>query len=103
MSHGSEPQTIIQLPFSAALGEYLERVQNLGAMEGENGAVELNPTLMPILEAMHHILAGGEVEVRVLRGGQQDIFRELQQRAVQATRETNALNQAAGSVVATAV
>jgi hypothetical protein len=103
MSHGSEPQRIIQLPFSAALGEYLERVQNLGAMEGQNGAVELNPTLMPILEAMHHILAGGEVEVRVLRGGQQDIFRELQQRAVQATRETNALNQAAGTVVATAV
>jgi hypothetical protein len=43
------------------------------------------------------------VEVRIVRNGQQDIFQELEQRAAQATHETNTLNQPAGKVVVTAV
>jgi hypothetical protein len=103
MSQDSEPKRIIQLPFAAALGEYLERVRELGAMEGHNGSVELNPTLQPVLDALHHVLAGGEVEVRFVRNGQADIFKELQQRAARAIVETNALNQASGTRVVTAV
>jgi hypothetical protein len=103
MNNGGEQQDIIQLSFSSALGEYLERVRELGAMEGPDGAVDISPTLRPVLEAMHHLLAGGEVEVRIVRGGQQDIFQDLQQRAVQATTETNAINQVTGKVVVTAV
>ncbi len=95
--------SLIQLSFASALGEYLKRVQDLGAVEGQHGAVELNPTLQPVLEALHHVLSGGEVEVRVVRGGQPDIFLELQQRAAKATEETNALNQPAGTYVVTAV
>lgn len=102
MSNDSDGQ-IIQLSFASALGGYLERVRELGAVEGTDGAVEINPTLQPILAAMHHVLAGGEVEVHVVRGGQADIFQELQQRAVHATQETNALNQPPGQVVVTAV
>jgi hypothetical protein len=103
MNNGGEQQGIIQLSFSSALGEYLERVRELGAMEGPEGAIDISPTLRPVLEAMHHLLAGGEVEVRIVRGGQQDIFQDLQQRAVQATTETNAINQVTGKVVVTAV
>jgi hypothetical protein len=103
MSNDSEDPGIVQLSFSAALGEYLERVRELGAVEGLQGAVEINPTLQPVLEALHHVLAGGEVEVRIVRDGQQQIFEELQQRALQATQETNAINQAPGTVVVTAV
>lgn len=103
MDSGSEQQGIVQLLLSSALGEYLERVRELGAMEGPEGAVELSPTLRPVIEAMHHVLAGGEVEVHIVRGGQKDIFQELQQRAVRATTETNTLNQEQGKVVVTAV
>ncbi|MFL5347792.1 MAG: hypothetical protein ACJ8AT_23635 [Hyalangium sp.] len=103
MNTGSEDPNVIQLSFSAALAQYLERVRELGAVEGLQGAIQINPTLMPVLNAMHHVLAGGEVEVRILRGGQQEIVQELQQRAVQATQEANAINQPPGGVVVTAV
>lgn len=94
---------LMPLAFSSAFGEYLKRVQDLGAVEGQHGAAELNPTLQPVLEALHHVLSGGEVEVRVVRGGQPDIFQELQERAAKATEETNAINQPAGTLILTAV
>lgn len=103
MSQDSAARRIIQLSFSAALGEYLERIRDLGAMEGHPGAVELNPTLRPVVEALHHVLAGGEVEVRVVRAGQPDIVRELEQRATRATEETNALNAQSETPVVTAI
>ncbi|MBZ4417468.1 hypothetical protein K8638_13295 [Myxococcus sp. RHST-1-4] len=65
-------------------------------MEGTVGALVLNPAIQPVLEALHHVLAGGEVEVRVVRAGNPDIVEELGRRAAQATQEANALNQAAG-------
>jgi hypothetical protein len=103
MNNGGQDPGIIQLSLSASLGQYLQRVRELGAVEGLQGAVQLNPTLKPVIEALHHVLAGGEVEVRILRGGQQEIFQELEQRAIQATQETNLLNQPPGTVVVTAV
>jgi hypothetical protein len=103
MSQDSDSQRIIHLAFAAALGEYLERVRDLGAVEGRHGSVELNPTLRPVVDALHHVLAGGEVEVRVLREGQADIVRDLQQRVALATSETNALNQQSEPPVVTAV
>ena len=48
-------------------------------------------------------LAGGEVEVHVVREGQREIFRELEQRASRVTVETNALNQHSETPVVTAV
>lgn len=98
-----EPRRIIHLRFAAALGEYLERARQLGAMEGHFGAAELNPTLQPLVDALHHILAGGEVEVRVVHPGQPDIVQELRQRATRATAESNALHEATGNPVVTAV
>ncbi len=95
--------SLVQLTCASALGEYLKRVQDLGAVEGHYGAIELNPTLQPVIEALHHVLAGGEVEVRVVRGGQPDIFMDLQQRAARATEETNALHQPSDTLIVTAV
>ncbi|HYH95156.1 hypothetical protein [Hyalangium sp.] len=103
MSNGSDPLRVVQLSFASSLEEYLERVRALGAVEGHNGDVQISPTLQPVLEAMHHVLAGGEVQVNIVRGGQPDIFRELQHRAAQATHETNALNQSSGNTVVTAI
>lgn len=103
MNNGSQDPDIIHFSLSAALGQYLQRVRELGAVEGLQGAVQINPTLKPVLEAMHHVLAGGEVEVRIVRSGQQEIFQELEQRATQATQEANLVNQPPGTVVVTAV
>jgi hypothetical protein len=103
MSAPDESARIVQLSLSSALSEYLERVRELGAVESSHGGVELNPTLQPVLQALHHVLAGGEVTVHVTRQGLPDIYEELQERAARAVRETNALNQPPGVVVVTAV
>lgn len=103
MSSDSQSPRLVHLPVSSALQEYLRRVQTLGAVEGTGGALELNPTLVPVLKALHHVLAGGEVEVRITRDGQATLVQELQERATQSFEETNALNQQPGVEVDVAV
>jgi hypothetical protein len=103
MSTESQAPRVVHLPVSSALREYLRRVQMLGAVEGLGGALELNPTLAPVVQALHHVLAGGEVEVRILREGQPSLVKELEERAVRCFEETNALNQPPGSEVEVAV
>jgi hypothetical protein len=94
--HSSKSLRIAPASFSSAMEEYLQRMRELGAVEGPDGAVELNPSLKPVLEALHHVLSGGEVEVRVHRYGQPDIFQELQARTVQVTLEANAPHKSLG-------
>ncbi|KFA91677.1 hypothetical protein Q664_20270 [Archangium violaceum Cb vi76] len=65
-------------------------------MEGPDGALEISPEVMPILEAIHQVLAGGTVEVKVVHRGNPDIFNELKRRVEQVGREANAINKAAG-------
>ncbi len=86
----------VNVTLASGLGAYLLRTQELGAVEGMEGALELNPALHPVLSALHHVLAGGEVEVHVLRSGNPDIVAELDHRAAQATQEANSLHKAAG-------
>jgi hypothetical protein len=103
MSTHSETPRLVHLPVSSALEEYLRRVQTLGAVEGTGGALELNPTLAPVLTALHHVLAGGEVEVRIVRNGQSTLVQELQERAARSFEETNALKQHSGVTLNVAV
>ncbi|QSQ28456.1 hypothetical protein JY651_39815 [Pyxidicoccus parkwayensis] len=72
-------------------------------MEGPEGSLALNPALQPVLEALHHVLAGGEVDVQVLRSGNPDIVAELNRRATRATRESNILNKLSGHSLTTTV
>ena len=65
----AEGPRVVHLAVSSALAEYLHRVQMLGAVQGTRGGLELNPTLAPVLKALHHVLAGGEVEVRPAAAG----------------------------------
>jgi hypothetical protein len=103
MSIAKQDARIIQLLLSSALNDYLERVRELGAVEGSNGGVELSPTLQPVLQALHHVLAGGEVTIEVTRQGLPDIFQDLQKRAGRAVQETHTLNPPLGVVVVPAV
>ncbi|MCK8499976.1 hypothetical protein VZQ01_18815 [Myxococcus faecalis] len=93
----------VDVPLASAVNDYLLRIQQLGAVEGPGGAVGLNPALEPVLEALHHLLAGGEVEVRVTRRGHASLVHELRQRVEDATREVNLLQQVAGSSLTTTV
>ncbi|HEX8698568.1 MAG TPA: hypothetical protein VF815_07015 [Myxococcaceae bacterium] len=103
MSNDSQEPRVVQLPVSSALAEYLQRMQELGAVQGTAGALELNPTLAPVLNALHHVLAGGAVEVRITRGGQSSLVKELQEHAERTLTETNELSQEAGLVGEVAV
>src|SRR5687767_5785406 len=42
---------------SSAMEGYLQRAQELGAVEGTGGSLSLNPALKPVLQALHHVLA----------------------------------------------
>ncbi|NVI98752.1 hypothetical protein HV824_11555 [Myxococcus sp. AM009] len=70
-------------------------------MEGPLGARALNPALRPILEALHHLLAGGEVSVQLLQRGNADLVNELNLRAERATEESSSLGTAGDLLSAT--
>nr|WP_217917321.1 hypothetical protein [Myxococcus sp. AM009] len=73
----------------------------MGAVEGPLGARALNPALRPILEALHHLLAGGEVSVQLLQRGNADLVNELNLRAERATEESSSLGTAGDLLSAT--
>lgn len=87
---------VVGLTVASSLSEYLMRAQELGAVEGPDGELRISPEVMPILEALHQVLAGGTVEVTVTHRGNPDIFNELNRRVQQVGREANSINKAAG-------
>jgi hypothetical protein len=46
-----------------------------------------------VLEALHQVLAGGAVEIKIAQAGNLDIVTELNRRLERATAEANAINQ----------
>ncbi|AEI63503.1 hypothetical protein [Corallococcus macrosporus] len=89
------------VPRARALADYLARGRELGAVEGPLGARVLNPALRPVLEALHHVLAGGEVSVHILQRGNADLVDELNLRAERATEEASTLDTADDTLSAT--
>lgn len=72
---------------------YQMRLLQLGALEGTLGNIAINPDLKPVLEALHQVLAGGTVEIKIAQAGNLDIVTELNRRLERATAEANALNK----------
>ncbi|MDC0712054.1 hypothetical protein POL68_26535 [Stigmatella sp. ncwal1] len=99
MSNGQKG-LVVPLSFTPSVGTYLQRLQALGAIEGSGMSLTFSPHIHPVLEALHHVLAGGEVEVRITRAGQADIVEELNALAEQVLEESRALPP---SLVVTAV
>jgi hypothetical protein len=90
---------VITRELAASADAYMVRLLQLGAVEGALGEMTINPLLKPVLEALHQVLAGGEVEIRVTQAGHQQLVRELNGRLDRATEEVNALNRRAGKPV----
>jgi hypothetical protein len=83
----------LAVPGVAPLGrDYLSPLVALGLYEGPRGNLALSPTLAPLVNVLHHVLAGGEVQVLVTSPGHADIREDLDRRLACATVEANALS-----------
>jgi len=83
-------------PVAVSQELYLSRVLQLGALEGPIDAQDLMPELRPLIEAAHHVLAGGAVEVEITRRGNPDIVRELGEMRARVVQDSAAINSAIG-------
>ena len=78
---------------------YMMRLLDVGMVEGPLGDAKLNPRLMPLLEGIHHVLAGGSVEVKVVTPGSPDVYNDLMRRQAAAGVEANEINAKSGYYV----
>jgi len=100
MSYGAEdgPQ-IIGHSVTYSAYEYLKRIISLGVFEGSLGKMRISDAMQPIVDAMHVVLAGGEVKIEVLHRGNPDIVSELRTRVEVATNDANVINEKSGYYV----
>ena len=90
----------IQMDIAPKVLDYVKRVTDLGVMQGSLGQKELNPKLILIRDALHHVLAGGEVaDITFVQQGDQDLVDELNTLMKAAYDESNAINKEAGMQV----
>src|SRR5262245_48719758 len=89
-----EPKLVKRQTVASADG-YMIRLLQLGAMEGALGEMDINPLLQPVIEAMHQVLAGGEVEIKLVTAGNPLLVEELKSRLVRATEDLNTINRQA--------
>jgi hypothetical protein len=57
---------------------FLQRLLELGALQGTSTTIQVNPILRSLVDALYQVLAGGDAQVAVLSKGDQGIFEELQ-------------------------
>lgn len=79
--------------------DYLKRLLSLGLVEGQLGKMHVADNVLPIVEALHTVLAGGVVEIKTVTRGNPDIVHELRRRVEEATEDANAINEASGYYV----
>ena len=92
----------IAYPLAPGMYKYIELLMDSGVMTGELGHNELSENLRPVVKAIHHILAGGSVEIQVVEPGVQSKVQKLERTLAEGTEEANALNAAAGFYVSIA-
>jgi len=62
-------ESIVQVAMTRNAMDYLKRLQELGAVEGVPGQAAVSAEVRPIIEALHHVLAGGKVTVTIQQEG----------------------------------
>lgn len=95
--------TLVQVPFARSLYEYFYRALDLGALEGPLGQFDVAADLLPLIDAVHHVLAGGEVKIEVTRKGNPDLVKELSQLRKRGRDDSNAINRESGYYATPAV
>lgn len=94
----SEKQEVVLVKreTTARAQAYLLRLLQFGALEGALGEMDISPVLKPVFEVMHHVLAGGQVEITLVEAGDPRVVQDLNTRLQRAIEATNAINQQAG-------
>lgn len=90
---------LVNYPLTHSAFDYLRRLMSLGVLEGPLGKMVIAPAMRPVIEAMHVVLAGGEVKIEVVRRGHPDLVRELEGRAEKAAADANTINEKSGYYV----
>jgi hypothetical protein len=90
-----EPK-LVECKVASGTYAYLIRILQLGALEGALGETDINLSLKPLIKAMHHVFAGGEIEIKIIQEGNLGIVKELDNRLEQGRGEANTLNKKAG-------
>ena len=68
-----------QITVATATKNYLERLHDQGLLEGESGNRQLNADVNSVLTALHHVLAGGQVTIKLGAGAATTVVSELEQ------------------------
>jgi hypothetical protein len=79
--------------------EYMMRLLDVGLLDGPLGHMKPNPRVAPLFDALHHVLAGGSVEVNVTSPGSPDVYNDLNRRAAAGIKEANEINEKSGYYV----
>ena len=83
----------VEMPVTPATLKWVEAIYAAGAVSyNPDGTMKLHPAVRKATEAIHHILAGGEVEFVVRREGD-ETFAELEKQFEEAIVETNKANE----------
>ena len=99
MSYGNVGPTTVSYTMAASIYEYVARMIDLGAVEGSLGEQQLPHHVWQVVEALHIVLAGGSVKIKVENRGNPDIVSDLNRRVTEGTSHANAINGAAGYYV----
>jgi hypothetical protein len=86
----------IAYPIAVAVWKYIDAVMDAGALVGDLGENDLDPRLLPVVAAVHNILAGGSVKIEILEKGIESKVKYLDDLLAEATEEANRLNHDAG-------
>lgn len=69
--------------------DYMQRLEALGLMEGIPGDQKINANVTVLFNALHHVLAGGEVKVTIEKEGNPAIVAELENKQTESLKKKN--------------
>lgn len=69
--------------------DYMQRLEALGLMEGIPGDQKINANVTVLFNALHHVLAGGEVKVTIEKEGNPAIVAELENKQRESLKKKN--------------
>ncbi len=91
---------VIGLQITPTMLTYFERLLELGIFQGPVGNQQINPSLQPLIEAVHNVLAGGTVTVQTTTPGNAQIVSELDGLAADGLADGNEINKKLGFYLA---
>jgi hypothetical protein len=87
---------LIGIQVTLSMFQYLEQLNDLGLIEGAIGKMDVTAAAKPLIDALHHVLAGGSATVTITTAGNAQKVADLDKTLQQATADGNTVNGAAG-------